>query len=683
MLSLLLVNLENGLQAIGARASMRTRHLPGTEPLSRTYRLDSSPSSYQLQHHHSFIRPAMETLPLEIIFQIARFLDPLDVVILQLVCRRFLALGRDNAFWREQCFEHSAFLKSLRKRRGILADYSEQGNHLRDLARALASGNGIGNSRLAGPRAEARDLQELLNEKKRIMANWDPSYPREKVCWYDEYISRNAPINTSWLQQPRNRESAEHEHMEVRGMALYTESGESISTLVVAPLDDGSVCVWDIAGRETQKGSIIARSKPGILSPESIIPSQSRHHLKMINMGVTECVSVDDSRKRAYIAVQNKLVEIDLETLSTITSEQFPFPITTLSEVKHPLPITVGTNRSIYLHDTRNRGPGGQSSWDQSGNLDAYNLTFGSNSRDFRGLLNPAPSPVYSHLYHPGPLSILHMPSSGSDWDYNGDIYVAGRFPSILNYDRRYFPKVRGTIHSGARLCSMASLPHPFSSMDKDLARVGELSIEQVWESKTRPGRTLIACDCHMSNISDGSAGSLQSSTYKNRQTASGSKLLSVVNHGTRIVTSDGNGNLKWVERDGSTEARRWNIAHGSVEAPMGMFGTEGDSYMNSGSGDVVLKLANTHNGRGEKPITENDLVLWTGEKIGLLRFSSKPGFTAETFEEKGPQTAEEAHKEREERNYSQLMRKALQANADEVRFMSGLGLGSGGSNLP
>ncbi|KAH6669332.1 hypothetical protein B0J14DRAFT_117059 [Halenospora varia] len=642
----------------------------------------------------------METLPSEIVFQIARFLDPLDFVTLQLVCKRFLTLGRDNSFWREQCFEHSTFLKSLRKRRELLAEHSEQENHLRDLARALASGNGIGDSRLAGPRAEARDLKELSNEKKRIMANWDPSYPEEKVCWYDEYISRNAPISTSWLQQPRNRESAEHEHMEARGMGLYTESGDSISTLIVAPLDDGSVCVWDIAGRESRKGSIIARSKPGILSAESILLSRSKHHLKMVNTGVTECVSVDDSRKRAYIAVQNRLVEIDLETLSTISSEQFPFPITTLSEVKHPLPITVGTNRSIYLHDTRNRGPGGQSSWDQSGYLDAYNLTFGSNSRDFRSLLNPAPSPVYSHLYHPGPLSILHLPSSGDEWDGNGDIYVAGRFPSILNYDRRYFPKVRGTIHSGARLCSMASLPHPFSSIDKDLARVGELSIEQVWESKSRPGKTLIACgeynskgslemyglspDPLMSNISSGgSAGSLQNSTYKNRQTASGSKLLSVVNHGTRIVFSDGNGNLKWVERDGSTETRRWNIAHGSVEAPMGMFGTESGSYMDSGSSDVVLKLANTHNGRGEKPITENDLVLWTGEKIGLLSFSGKSGFTAETFEEKGPQTAEEAHREREERNYSQNMRRALQANADEVRFMSGLGLGFGGSNLP
>ncbi len=306
--------------------------------------------------------------------------------------------------------------------------------------------------------------------------------------------------------------------------------------------------------------------------------------------------------------------------------------------------------------------------------------------------MNPDPSPLYAHLHHPGPLSILHLPSSSDEWDGNGDIYVAGRFPSILNYDRRYFPKLRGTIHSGARLCSMASLPYPFASMEKDLARRGELSIEQVWEAKTRPGRTLIACgeynskgslemyglspDPHFSTISsDSSAGSLQNSVMKNRQTSASSKLLSVANHGTRIVVSDGGGNLKWLERDGFTEARRWNIAHGSVEAPRGIFGTLGDSYMDSGSGDIVIKMANTHNGRDG--LGNEDLVLWTGERIGLLSYSSKPGFTAESFEQAGNKTPEQIHTEREARTYAETMGRALEANANEVRWMAGWGLGT------
>lgn len=387
-------------------------------------------------------------------------------------------------------------------------------------------------------------------------------------------------------------------------------------------------------------------------------------------------------------------MEIDLETLSTVSREKFPFLITALSEAKYPVPLTVGTNLSLYLHDPRLRGQLGHASG-LSERLESYDASFGSlrgtKSRDFRSILNPEPNPVYAHLSQPGPLSILHMPSSGSDWDGNGEIYVAGRFPSILNYDRRYFPKLRGTIYSGARLCAMASLPYPFTQMEKDLARRGELSIDQVYEAKTRPGKTLIACgeyntkgslelyglspNPHQTTISSGfAAGSLQNSVLKNRQTSSSSKLLSVSNHGTRIVVSDGSGNLKWLERDGFTVARRWNIAHGSIEAPVGIFGEMGDSYMDSGSGDIAIKIANTHHGqRGD--LVNEDLVLWTGEKIGLLKFSSKPGFTADSFEAKGPQTPAEAHKEREERAYSQTMREALQANADEVRFMRRLGL--------
>jgi hypothetical protein len=297
---------------------------------------------------------------------------------------------------------------------------------------------------------------------------------------------------------------------------------------------------------------------------------------------------------------------------------------------------------------------------------------------------------MYTHLHQPGPLSILHLPCSGNEWDSNGDIYVAGRFSNILNYDRRFFPRLRGTIHSGAKLCGLASLPFPFTSMEKDLARRGELSIEQVSEAKNRPGKTLIACGEYNSKGSlemyglspnpglsnEFSAGSLQNSVMKNRQTSSSSKLLSVTNHGTRIVVSDGGGNIKWFERDGFTEARRWNIAHGSVEAPRGIFGTLGDSYMDSGTGDLAIKLANTRNGRDGRSANEDDLIFWTGEKIGLLSFSNKPGFTANSFEEVGHKTPEEARQEREERTYSETMGRALEANANEVRWLRGLGLG-------
>jgi hypothetical protein len=265
------------------------------------------------------------------------------------------------------------------------------------------------------------------------------------------------------------------------------------------------------------------------------------------------------------------LVEVDLETLAVVRYERFPFSITALSEAKYPVPLTVGTNLSLYLHDSRERSSPGKFSTavERFDSFDAqYSAIRDSGSGTFRSLRNSDPSPEYAHLYQPGPLSILHMPSSAGEWDGNGDIYVAGRFPSILEYDRRIFPKLSGTIHSGARLCSLASLPYPFASLEKDLARRGELSVEQLLEAKTRPGKTLIACGEYNSKgslemyglsasrtiSSDSAAGSLHNAVMKNRQTSSSSKLLSVASHGTRIVVSDGGGNLRWLERDGFTE---------------------------------------------------------------------------------------------------------------------------------
>ncbi len=71
---------------------------------------------------------------------------------------------------------------------------------------------------------------------------------------------------------------------------------------------------------------------------------------------------------------------------------------------------------------------------------------------------------------------------------------------------------------------------------------------------------------------------------------------------------------------------------------------------------------------------------MWTGEKLGLLSFSSMPGFTPESFEDDERKTPEEARREIEQRTYAQEMGRALKANANEVRWLGGLGLGSSGT---
>ena len=246
----------------------------------------------------------LDTLPSEIILNITNcmffitnrksmlivsvVLDPIEIVMLQHVSKRLLKLGRDDTLWREQCYQASSFLERLRRRRELIFSEPVQEPRFRELARALAGGNGLGDSRLIQPREEARDLKAKSIEKIRIMANWDPSYPDEKVNWYDEYIARNAPISTSWFQQPRSRESPDHEYLEVRGMAIYAPTDEPGSAFAVGPLDDGSLCLWLISGTRGKIGSIVARSNSGILTVDSTTQLESGHRSKMISTGVTE-----------------------------------------------------------------------------------------------------------------------------------------------------------------------------------------------------------------------------------------------------------------------------------------------------------------------------------------------------------------------------------------------------------
>jgi len=316
--------------------------------------------------------------------------------------------------------------------------------------------------------------------------------------------------------------------------------------------------------------------------------------------------------------------------------------------------------------------------------------------RSLRSIFDDEPLPPYAPLSQPGPLSIVHLQQPGQDADLSDDIYVAGRFSNILHYDRRKFPAIRGSIHSGARLCSMTSLPYPFSALDSELRRKGELSLEQVEASKTvAGGRTLIACGEYNTKgalelyglspsalAQTGAPGGLQNSTFKNRQTASQSKLLSVVGHGSRLAFSDGSGYIRWFERDGFTEVRRCRIGHSERSQAPSIFASM------PGSDDIARKLLATRppagegegDGEGRGGTNDNDLLFWTGEKLGLVTFSARPGFAAEDFEEGrtgagAPQDEELAAAESE---YGERMRRALERQADDVRFVRNLGLDSG-----
>ena len=449
----------------------------------------------------------------------------------------------------------------------------------------------------------------------------------------------------SWLQPPaRDEKARDKNYHEVNGLGLFGAAGERL----VAPLEDGSIRIWDVGGDDepTNKtwGTIIASSKPGLLSangpqrPSSAMRVLQQREKVMGNTRV-ECVSVDRHRGRAYVAVQNGLNEVDLETLQLVSHYKYPSPISALSEVDFPSPLTVGTTLSLHLHDPR---------WSNStlSNANAHDSRLdtgttlpsaGRNgSTDFHRLLSGDPAELAAPLAHICPLSILHLPFSDS-------IKVAGRFPVILTYERRMFPKLSGTSYSGAKISSLAC----FSSSERnDLVACGEYNGK---------GSLELYATRHSSEYRFA-----RETSFFNRTSASSSKLLSVATHGRCIVFSDGDGMLKWVERDGRTSVRRWNInTCGERERARGIFAAPSEAV----SGHVARKIMPLHDG------PRSELAVWTGEKIGIVGFRKHPRF--------GPwQDEMEDEQGKEEREMQERMRRALERQANEARIVRSLGLG-------
>lgn len=511
------------------------------------------------------------------------------------------------------------------------------------------------------------------------------------------------------MEQPsiRGGEGKKGQSYEAKGMGLLKDWSVSRQNKIVAPLEDGSVCIWDInhahsASSQAKKGNILGMSAPGILMTNlsSRRDPSPKTSLEFINLG--EGVSVDSLRQRAYLAIGNVLNEVDLETLRVISQQRYPWSIFALSqETDYSVPLTLATTLSLQIYDSRlsameeeeaisSRCEQVSSSVPELGifaHPDSPLFQLQPNGQPPTRIRSPEPSEKganYAPLFQPGPLSILHPPAP-----HVNTILLAGRFPSILCYDRRFFPRLQTTIHSGGRLCGLASVPGPRFPVFSDSTYPESHSVMACGDYNGRGSLEVYNLKSTESNTPPDMTSNLQPE-YKNRQSAASSKLLSVSSHGNRIVFSDAEGNIKWTERDGRSEVRHWNINTSQPQmecdgrrkrkdkAPRGLWPSE-----SSGNHEVARKILPTGGN-----LTGDELLVWTGERIGRLKFSIPEDYGKEYEDdddvfmhaEVDEATREKMrHQQRddwERENYEDSMRRALERQADEVRWMGSRGLG-------
>ncbi|KAJ5779721.1 hypothetical protein N7457_007441 [Penicillium paradoxum] len=666
----------------------------------------------------------MEKLPVEILSKIIDHLAPQEKVQLQSISKKFFDLARDNSQWKIHCYEQSwaarqAARPAVRPSESLISDATASlttlgQDSLRDLIQPSAPPAN-------GDSGDTRGLS--WSERARAASEWDSSAAGEHVDWYSEYIARQGPISLSWTEQPsvRKGEGKRGQSYEVKGMGLLKDWSSARQNKIVAPLEDGSVCIWDLnhshsADSQASKGKILGVSEPGILMTDL---SGRRDHclpkasLEFINLG--EGVSVDSLRKRAYLAVGNVLNEVDLETLKVISQQRYPWSIFALSqETDYSVPLTLATTLSLQIYDSRlsavEEKEAISSRCEQLTTPEASKLGIFAHSDSPLFELQPngqpptrirSPDPSdkganYAPLFQPGPLSILHPPAP-----HVNTILLAGRFPSILCYDRRFFPRLQTTVHSGGRLCGLTSVPAPRFPVFSDSTYPESHSVVACGDYNGRGSLELYNLRPAAEHTSSPSKmTSTLNPEYKNRQSAASSKLLSVESHGNRIVFSDAEGNIKWTERDGRSEVRRWNI---NTSQPQSSFGrrsrqptpqTNGDQQprglwpsQSSGNNEVARKILPTGGN-----LTGDELLIWTGERIGRLKFSIPADHEMEVdskdidddvfMHAEVDEATREAmrHRRRDEwereQRYEDSMRRALEIQADEVRWMGNRGLG-------
>ncbi|KAK5945803.1 hypothetical protein PMZ80_003011 [Knufia obscura] len=647
----------------------------------------------------------MLELPVEIWVQVLEYLSPTDLLAVQRTNKRLSKISRDAAIWRAKCFEQAP---------SAVHAFSN-GDSLTDLLNGLSL---TSESREAqtSPQPRNGDSNAQISRRAKAIAKWDCTDHGERIDWYSEYIARHAPLTTEWLDHPRANE--------IRGMALFDSERK-----VLSPMEDGSLRIWDVKQTTNGRRSLheYAKSNKGLLFNDLSSTSGPSSSTKELNTGsAIDSTVVGHTDDRAYIAVDDVLNEVDLRTMSVVSQSKYAWKITAISQqASEDLPLMIGTSFSLQMHDPRlslnHRSDASDSKLD-TGNEEENTIFLPNYSKNwskgqFRERLNRYMRPAGRFdldcwaPVEPGPQTILHRGPN--------EIAVAGRMPSILFYDKRNFPQLQSVIHSGARLSSLATIPYAPSGSSSNataeatLIAAGEYhgrgSLELYELPHGRPSdqtpsygveEDYVAPSLPRQNdiepteqpsipgpSSDPASVPLPSVnnepySYKNRQSSSSAKILSVATQGSRIVYSDTEGKLHWVERDGRGLARRWNINSYA-------YSHQGGAVVGEAVVRKILTFSSdaTHTSGDMTGMTrgDGDLLIWTGWDLAVVTSKVKwtghdelvQAFEAKMSLDDSPEGASrrnsESEREREE-EYARTMRRALERQADERRFLARFG---------
>ena len=225
----------------------------------------------------------MDMLPEEVILNILYYLSTPDLIALQSVSHRYLTLARDNALWKVKCFDNSQ-AEALRRRQQLRDTQDSRLAELRNAVTALPSqseGDTTQLRRSSQPHAASDPTAEARYQRQRALANWDPAYPDEQLDYYEEYIHRHSPMQVGWLPLPKAQGANKEAQTTATGVGLLSDADGCQHA--IAPLDDGSVCIWDVSSRSTYVsgggGRIVGHSKAGLLSGQSVDDTPASHHI--------------------------------------------------------------------------------------------------------------------------------------------------------------------------------------------------------------------------------------------------------------------------------------------------------------------------------------------------------------------------------------------------------------------